>query len=299
MEQKTDYITESQEALEMLGKGYVYEPRKIIQEISGFYPLFEVLLDRYGDLITPAVFGVAWRFCQMEDGVCKASLRTMAGILNISEATVMRRLEILCAGGYLKDLTPDLKHKPHIYADTGKVVMRSALGTVESVSQGNTSVSGRNRSVSRRNRSVSQSQLNKDLNKDSIKGEGREPAAPRANQIPEIALFRKVAGRYPSKPSFQTVINAISQIKVRLGRDVTEADLLPFLTAWTDKSWNPMNLAWLTEWAVPGQIPQRPNGHKPAAVVSPNPVQPELSPDELERRRAEVDARFREKGLIR
>lgn len=158
--------------------------REIVQEVSGFYPLFEELLKNYDDLITPAVFGVAWRYCQMKDGVCKASLRTIADILNISEATVMRRMEILCNDGYLIDTTPDARNVPHVYADAGRVVMKSHLGVVETVSHRNSTqtarktVSPRNESVSQGNATVSGSQLIKDSNKESNKEkeeEGRNP----------------------------------------------------------------------------------------------------------------------------
>jgi hypothetical protein len=125
--------------------------------------------------------------------------------------------------------------------------------------------------------------LKKSLNKNGA-------TTPKASQIPELVLFRKVVGRYPSKPSFQTVINAISQIKTRLGRDVTDVDLSPFLTAWTDKGWNPTNLAWLTEWAVPGSIPQRTNGKIPTQSTTPQPMV--TPPDKLEELRRQADAMF-------
>jgi hypothetical protein len=77
---------------------------------------------------------------------------------------------------------------------------------------------------------------------------------------PEVALFHDLTGRYPAKPSFETVVQSVQEIKARLGREVTTDDLKPFLTAWTDKAWNPLNLAWLTEWAVSGQIPSYQKG---------------------------------------
>jgi DNA-binding Lrp family transcriptional regulator len=273
----------------MLGKGYVHEPRKIIQEISGFYPLFEVLLDRYGDPITPAVFGVAWRFCQMEDGVCKASLRTIAAILNVSEATVMRRLEILCGDGYLIDLTPDLKNRPHVYSDSGQVVMKSALGaSSKTVSQRKVTVSGRKATVS-------QSQLNKDLNKDSNK-EGGEPgpAKPKANDLPEVVLFREVTGFYPAKASFETVVSAVGQVRGRLGRDVSAEDLRPFYVAWCNRGWNKQAVTWLTDYAAANRLPNGSSFKQPDL----SPAQPQLSPDELERKRAEITAQFRAEGRI-
>lgn len=60
----------------------------------------------------------------MADGVCRASLEKLANSLGMSERTIIRHLETLCEGGYLFDTTPELKNKPHIYADTGKIKIR-------------------------------------------------------------------------------------------------------------------------------------------------------------------------------
>ncbi len=49
-------------------------PRQILTEVSGFTPVFDVIVDVYQDKIRALVFGAIWRFCQMEDKVCKASL---------------------------------------------------------------------------------------------------------------------------------------------------------------------------------------------------------------------------------
>lgn len=279
-EPKSEYTVEVNEALDMLGKGY--KPRKIVQEVSGFYPLFEALLEKYDDLITPAVFGVAWRFCQMQDGVCKASLRTIAGILNIGEATVMRRMEVLCDDGYLKDLTPGLKHRPHIYADTGLVVMKSSLGVSESVSQGNTSVSGRNATVSRRNRSVSQNRLSKvkDSNKDSNR-EGRaynfrDMTVGQAHKVPTLKLYAEAAEYFPGSILWEKVHNAIVEHNLTFERIHAAA------VAWAGRGFKPSNVDGILEWAVNG-IPS--NGHKSKAEP-PAPV--ELSGSDLEAERERV-----------
>jgi len=158
-EQQGDYITE---AMELLG---IAEPRQIVQEVSGFVPVFDVLLEKYDDHITALVFGRRWQYCRMKDGVCSASLDRIAKDLKISSATVMRHTEKLVADGYLIDLTPNLRNVPHEYADAGLVVMRSQL-TAQTVSQ-------RNTSISQRNATVSQSQLIKD----SIKQNKEEPTA--------------------------------------------------------------------------------------------------------------------------
>jgi hypothetical protein len=144
------------------------ETRKIVTEVSGFTPIFDGLVEQYGDETIAAVFGAIWRFCQMEDGVCKASLETISKTIGVDKVTVMRHAKTLCADGYLKDLTPDLRNRPHIYAETGRICMKSRL---ETVAQRNTTVAQRNVTVSKRNATVSQSQLNRVFNKDSKESE--------------------------------------------------------------------------------------------------------------------------------
>ena len=74
------------------------------------------------------VYGVVWRYCQMEDRVCRASLETIASRVGISRKTVERHINTLCAAGYLEDRTPDARNKPHTYADTGRAKI---VGLVE------------------------------------------------------------------------------------------------------------------------------------------------------------------------
>lgn len=138
-EQPEDYITD---ALEMIG---VSEPRKIITEVSGFIPVFEVVLHHYKDYMTALVFGRMWQYCNMSDGVCKASLERIGGDLEVSAVTVMRHAEKLVADGYLIDTTPDRRNAPHEYLDGRKVEMKSRItaGMTESkptVIKSNTSV---------------------------------------------------------------------------------------------------------------------------------------------------------------
>lgn len=118
----TDYVDE---ANEMLGKGYNLDPvkTKFVSTISGFTPAPDILCKEYG-FVTALVWGRVWRYCQMRDGVCRASVEKLADGLGMSGRTIIRHLESLCGGGYLLDTTPDLRNKPHIYADTGKIKIR-------------------------------------------------------------------------------------------------------------------------------------------------------------------------------
>ncbi len=125
-ESQAEYVTESEEALQMLGKGYNSDPippTQFVSTLSGFTPVPDILIKEYG-YVTALVWGRMWRFCQMADGVCRASLEKIGAMIGMSERTIIRHSEILCQGGYLFDMTPELRNKPHIYADTGKLKIR-------------------------------------------------------------------------------------------------------------------------------------------------------------------------------
>jgi len=63
----------------------------------------------------------------MKDGICRASMAAIAEGTGLDTKTARRHAKALCEKGYLKDLTPDVRHKPHIYADTGKVRIQGLL----------------------------------------------------------------------------------------------------------------------------------------------------------------------------
>ena len=110
--------------------------RLVAATVGGFTPVFDELvanedIGNEGAL----VFGRMWRYCQMRDGVCRASTRTIAEGVGLSQATVSRRIAALIEHGYLVDTTPDRGNVVHIYADTEKVKMRIAIDSEESDSQ--------------------------------------------------------------------------------------------------------------------------------------------------------------------
>ena len=91
----------------------------VLSESGGWTPVIDSLARDQG-LITAAVYGVVWRYCQMQDRVCRASLDTLSAHLHLDRGTVLRHIKKLCAAGYLRDLTPDRRNAPHVYADTGQ-----------------------------------------------------------------------------------------------------------------------------------------------------------------------------------
>jgi hypothetical protein len=232
-----DYVTD---ALEMIG---IAQTKQIIQEVSGFVPVFEAILEKYDDSITALVFGRRWQYCQMKDGVCKASLETIANDLKISKATVMRHTDLLVKDGYLIDLTPDGRNVPHIYADAGKIIMKSQLTAT---------VSQRNTRVSQRNTTVSESQLIKDSIKDSIKERGtpaldfKNMTVKEARQLPTIKLYIEATEQFPASVLWETLHNTITE------KDLTFEQLHSAAVAWIGKGYRPENVTGILEWATNG-----------------------------------------------
>jgi hypothetical protein len=92
-------------------------------DIRYFTPLIDSVVEVYG-LVTAAVLGAALRYCQMEDEVCAAAQEKIAFRLGLSRATINTHLHILVQEGFLEDLTPDARNRPHVYKDTGKANIR-------------------------------------------------------------------------------------------------------------------------------------------------------------------------------
>jgi hypothetical protein len=97
----------------------------ILSENDGFTPVIDSLAQEYG-AVTALVFGRVWRFCQMSNRVCNASLETIAVGIGISLWTAERHIKTLVKAGYLEDLTPNLRKHPHTYRDTGKATASNA-----------------------------------------------------------------------------------------------------------------------------------------------------------------------------
>jgi len=249
-EQQADYITETDEALQMLGKGYNGDPlppTEFISIMSGFTPAPDKLIIEFG-YVTALVWGRTWRYCQMSDGVCRAKIETIGAGLGMSERTIIRHLDTLCEGGYLFDMTPDLRNKPHIYADTGKIRIR--VSVEGGMTQSHSTMTESHREGDRE--SHEESTKKKESKKQKIK-EGAS-ATPKPPTPPEIKLYREVTKKYPPLPNYEDVVSHIKAIAIRLGREVIAADLSPFYKAWTGNGWNQFSISWL-EYAVKNQTP--------------------------------------------
>src|SRR3972149_10130924 len=95
------------------------ESKTFLSQVKGFTPVIDALANELG-IITALVYGLAWRFCAMEDHVCSASHETIGKLANISPKTVQRHLHKLAQAGYLRDLTPGRRNAPQVYGETGQ-----------------------------------------------------------------------------------------------------------------------------------------------------------------------------------
>jgi DNA-binding Lrp family transcriptional regulator len=107
--------------------------KTILAHVDGWTPVIDAVLDDVG-IFSAMIFGRVWRYCQMKDGQCMASIDTIADEIHISRRTVERHLHRLVKKGYLIDLTPNRRNRPHTYADSGKAGLRVDLtaGATES-----------------------------------------------------------------------------------------------------------------------------------------------------------------------
>jgi hypothetical protein len=106
--------------------------RTVLAEVKGFTPIMDNVL-KDTDLLSAAVFGRMWRFCQMENGVCQASLDTIADGIGLSRRSVFDHVHLLIEKGYIQDMTPDLRNHPHTYKDTGKASLHMAVSALQDV----------------------------------------------------------------------------------------------------------------------------------------------------------------------
>ena len=101
-------------------------------ETTGFSPAPDAICqDKELGPIAAVVFGKVWRYCQMSDRVCCASLDRIAQECGISRNTALLYVKKLCEKGWITDGTPTFKDKPHLYFDTGKFRLRLSFEEVE------------------------------------------------------------------------------------------------------------------------------------------------------------------------
>lgn len=240
--------------------------KTISSTLSGFTPAPDVLIQMYG-YMTALVWGRIWRYCQMSDGVCRAKLETIAGELGMSDRTIMRHIDPLVADGYLIDKTPELKNKPHIYADTFKIRIRISIEATTTESHS---------AVTKSHSRVTQSHRQGDTEsvEESIKKESKDlslspddfaaMSVEQAHKVPELKLYAAATGFFPGSLSWHYVYSFIRENKLTKERIHAAAE------QWELTGYQKTNVKGILEWArdgVPDAKPKRAqNGKKPVAT---------------------------------
>ena len=245
--------------------------RTILADVDGFTPVIDTVVDELG-LMAAVVFGRIWRYCQMEDRVCKASLETIGDSIGVDKATVMRHAKDLCQAGYLKDLTPELRNRPHVYVDTGKAGITVSFSGVAQRNVKNIGVAESNATVAQRNVTVAESQLNKVFKKDS-KTE-RETTldfqsmnVSQARKVPTLKMYAEATDFFPGSVVWEYVHTTIQ------ANGLTFEKLHGAAVEWAARGYKPENVKGILEWALHGI---------PAGKNSPAPSTPKVASDPFE-----------------
>jgi hypothetical protein len=227
----------------MLGKGY--DAPQQINDPSDLRKYRIELPNLYDDSdLDPYEFRLLAHYKRV--GTCTESTRTTGTKCHMSPAQVsVKRKSIRDKGFIVMQEVPLKKEGEFSYSIT---VVDMWLENFKKYSE---------RSLSKQERSPhkqsvhSVKQRSNHIKKEPIKKIG---ATPKANTYPELVTFREVTKRYPNEANWQDVIDAFLKINLRLGKDATKEDLLPFYKFWTGKGYNPSGLGWL-EWAIKGETP--------------------------------------------
>ncbi len=102
------------------------------QQLTNYTPVIDEVCDDVG-FLGAIIYGVVFRYCQMKESKCFATRDAIAKRANCSDRSVKRWLKELCKKGYIKDLTPKAKNRPHEYILTDKAAMITRVtGVTES-----------------------------------------------------------------------------------------------------------------------------------------------------------------------
>lgn len=212
--------------------------KTILAQVDGFTPIIDAVVADVG-LISAAIFGKAWRYCQMSDGVCKAAQDRIADELGLSRATINTHLAKLTEAGYLEDLTPDLSGLPHQYRDTGKANLSISLTTTCQNSL--------------------QPPVKKIDTKKELKKESREIAraldfqsmtVKEAQNLPTLRMYTDATDFFPGSVIWEFVHIFITE------NNLTADKIKAAAVAWALAGYKRENVKGILEWALNG-IPEK------------------------------------------
>lgn len=243
--------------------------KTILAQVDGFTPVIDGMIPEVG-LITAVIFGKAWRYCQMADGVCKASQERIAAELGITRATVNAHFSRLCEFGYLKDTTPDLAGLPHEYSDTGKANLSISFTGTTATCKKDLQPPVKNIDTKKVVKKVLKKE--KDIPPPDLQG---LPVS-EYRKIPEIRLFMDATKWIPGSFVLETVYEFVHA-------GLTEEQISTAFKAWCARGYRAANVQGYLEWARDGIPPAKGNyGSKNNSASSPRPAIQEPSSADLD-----------------
>lgn len=216
--------------------------KTILAQVEGWTPVIDSVVQDVG-ATTALVFGKAWRYCQMSDGVCKASQDRLAEELGMSRQTINAHLSKLVEARYLRDLTPELSGLPHQYADTGKAGLSISLTAT---------------SQKTLHPPVKNFDTKKEFKKQEKEREHKSPPAldfssmtvPEARSLPTIKMYTEATEFFPGSPTWEFVHTFIT------ANNLTADKLRTAAQAWAVAGFKQSNVKGILEWARDG-VPER------------------------------------------
>lgn len=243
--------------------------KTILANVDGFTPCMDVIVDKYG-IVTAAIFGVVWRFCQMKDGVCWASQEKIGSMVGMSRQTANEHLKKLVDGGFLR-VIPASNGDTIQFVDTGKATLSIKLtGGVGEIDRGcQPSLQGGVNEIDTKkvfkdtNKKQEETILPEkesgkpepirvpcDIDgipddwKDKPKKKQKKQPDPRYTHI-AYSAFYSVTKRRPNVEMVDKIIEVLGKIP-----DIDR--LRTCYTEWIERGYNKMSYKWLTEWYVSG-----------------------------------------------
>jgi hypothetical protein len=218
--------------------------------VEPFTPIFDDIVQELG-LFTAAVYGIIWRFSQMEQGHCNASLQKVANRCDISRKSAERAVKALCAAGYIEDLDPGVKNRPHRYKATGKPesptdedkVSQPVLPRYVIESYPGKSESPMKIPIQETSQETSPANA----------GAAKPPPSdkpPKKPIPPAVQVFRENAHRYPPKAWYGDIAAIVGESAANLARWGV------VVKAYVGCGWNPTNVSGMLDFFQHGETPK-------------------------------------------
>jgi len=226
-------------------------------KIANFTPKFDSVVDDVGSGAAD-VFGAMWRFAQMEDNVCKASKETIGKMVGGGWQKVLRHQKELAKKGYINDLTPGVRNRPHIWAVKRMfhiVLAAEEITENEEVYQNSTPEDNEvcQNETPRYTKMVREESPLRDST--TLKEGGQKkpppipptkpspkPKKPKAKQPAACHVYRSVYSRWPPKDIWPDLDKAIGQKPDDLEK------LRLVIQAWKMQSNKPHNFTGIIDW---------------------------------------------------